>query len=171
MEQIAQNAGVSKLTLYSHFGDKEGLLVAVIKAACEQNLPPEFFQHCPEKPVRTHLLQLAEALFAISTSAESIALHCMLCSPNNPAPNLAALFWQAGPERTQQGIASLLRHWHEAGELAIENPEQAAEHLYVLIKGKIFTRQLLGLEGLPDTATAKRHVREAVDLFLRAYRP
>src|SRR5688500_19640533 len=36
MDQIAAAAGVSKLTVYSHYGDKEALFVAVVKSHCEQ---------------------------------------------------------------------------------------------------------------------------------------
>ena len=32
MDQIAAEAGVSKLTVYSHFGDKDALFVAAVRA-------------------------------------------------------------------------------------------------------------------------------------------
>src|SRR5690606_31620579 len=36
MDQIAAAAGVSKLTVYSHYGDKETLFAEVVKSYCEQ---------------------------------------------------------------------------------------------------------------------------------------
>ena len=35
MDQIAAEAGVSKLTVYSHFGDKDALFAAAVKSHCE----------------------------------------------------------------------------------------------------------------------------------------
>ena len=39
MDKIAAEAGVSKLTVYSHFGDKEALFAAAIRAKCEEMMP------------------------------------------------------------------------------------------------------------------------------------
>ena len=39
MDANAAEAGVSKLTVYSHFGDKESLFTAVIDAKCHEQLP------------------------------------------------------------------------------------------------------------------------------------
>ena len=44
MEAIASEAGVSKLTLYSHFKDKEALFSAAVKTTCETRLPRRLFQ-------------------------------------------------------------------------------------------------------------------------------
>ena len=44
MEAIAAEAGVSKLTLYSHFKDKEALFSAAVKTTCETRLPRRLFQ-------------------------------------------------------------------------------------------------------------------------------
>ena len=43
MDAIAAEAGVSKLTVYSHFNDKETLFKSVIEAKCEEQLPPALF--------------------------------------------------------------------------------------------------------------------------------
>ena len=39
MDAIAQQAGVSKLTVYNHFADKEALFAAAVITCCEQQLP------------------------------------------------------------------------------------------------------------------------------------
>src|SRR5690606_2086124 len=43
MDAIAQAAGVSKLTVYSHFQDKDTLFVEAVKAKCEELLPQDLF--------------------------------------------------------------------------------------------------------------------------------
>ena len=61
MDAIAQAAGVSKLTVYSHFQDKDTLFVEAVKAKCEDLLPSDLFVARFEGPVREHLLRIARA--------------------------------------------------------------------------------------------------------------
>src|SRR5689334_1832947 len=63
MDQIAAEAGVSKLTVYSHFGDKETLFAEAAKAYCDQQLPGSLFEPRPDLPLRERLLQVARAFF------------------------------------------------------------------------------------------------------------
>jgi TetR/AcrR family transcriptional repressor of mexJK operon len=44
MDAVATQAGVSKLTVYSHFNDKETLFSAAVVAKCEEQLPSLFFE-------------------------------------------------------------------------------------------------------------------------------
>src|SRR5678815_5350543 len=64
MDQIAAEASVSKLTVYSHFGDKETLFAAAVKSHCEQGLPDTLFADRPDVPLRERLLEIARAFFA-----------------------------------------------------------------------------------------------------------
>src|SRR3978361_1733983 len=55
MDAIAADAGVSKLTVYSHFTDKETLFVAAILARCEEQMPQTLFEVDLKDPVRRQL--------------------------------------------------------------------------------------------------------------------
>lgn len=170
MDQIAQAAGVSKLTVYSHFGDKEGLLSAVVRAYCEHEMPMELFEPSPEMPLRPRLMEIAQAFYAMISGPQAIAGHRMLCAPHAMTPQLAQLFWQAGPERIQAGLAELLRRRVAVGELAIEDPDMAATHFFALLKGEPYARLMIGFPADMDDAATGRHLTGVVDMFLRAYR-
>jgi TetR/AcrR family transcriptional repressor of mexJK operon len=43
MDAIAGLAGVSKLTVYSHYRDKERLFVAAVECVCQEQMPAEIF--------------------------------------------------------------------------------------------------------------------------------
>src|ERR1043165_265099 len=58
MDTIAQAAGVSKLTVYNHFEDKESLFSAAVITCCEQLLPTETFQPHPEQPLPDALVSI-----------------------------------------------------------------------------------------------------------------
>ena len=170
MDQIAQAAGVSKLTVYSHFGDKDGLLTETVRAHCEQELPMELFRHSPEIGLRERLLEISRAFYAMVSCPEAVAGHRMLCAPNAISPAMAERFWEAGPARIQSGLAELLQRRVESGELAIDDPDEAASHFFALIKGEPHARLIIGHPQPLQEATITRHLTSGVDLFLRAYR-
>ena len=50
MEAIASEAGVSKLTLYSHFKDKEALFCAAVKATCIETRVAKMARESTSRP-------------------------------------------------------------------------------------------------------------------------
>ena len=171
MDQIAQTAGVSKLTVYSHFGDKEGLLSAVVQAYCEHEMPMELFEPSPQMPLRPRLLAIAQAFYAMISCPQAIAGHRMLCAPQAMTPQLAQLFWEAGPERIQGGLSGLLKRRVAAGELSVDDTDMAASHFFALLKGEPHARLMVGFPADMDDAATQRHLTGVVGMFLRAYRP
>jgi TetR/AcrR family transcriptional repressor of mexJK operon len=72
MDQIAAEAGVSKLTVYSHFGDKETLFSAAITAKCEEQLANGLFAVDPDSSLRDQLLGIGRAFLTLINSEESL---------------------------------------------------------------------------------------------------
>ena len=170
MDQIAAEAGVSKLTVYSHFGDKETLFAAAAKAYCEQQLPTSLFEARPEIPLRERLLQIAHAFFAMISSPEAIAGHRILCTPQMAESALPRMFWEAGPKRVQDAFAELLR-WRVAnGELEIDDVPRASSQFFSLLKGEPHAQLVFGC-GTCCNGETEAHLAATVDLFLRAYAP
>ncbi len=107
MDQVAAEAGVSKLTVYSHFGDKDSLFAEAVRAHCEQNLPQRLFEAAPDAPLRERLLAIGQAFFAMIMAPEAVAGHRILCSPQVAARGMAGMFWEAGPERVKAAFRNL----------------------------------------------------------------
>jgi len=168
MDQIATEAGVSKLTVYSHFGDKEALFVAAIRAYCEQRLPTELFDPSPEIPLRERLLDIGQAFFQMISSPEAVAGHRVLCAPQITDSNLSAIAWEAGPQRVQDALVGLLERRIVARELDIADVAVAAAQYFTLLKGDLHARLVMGCTNC-SLAAADAHVASAVDMFLRAY--
>ncbi len=171
MDQIAAVAGVSKLTVYSHFGDKENLFSAAVASYCEQQLPQALFDGAAGLPLRDRLLDIARAFHAMASSPEAVAAHRMLSTPQLAGSPLVASFWEAGPARVNQELAMLLQRRAAAGELQLDPADaaglaRAAGQLLALLKGDPHARLLFGLEGMTPEAT-RTHLKAAVDLFLR----
>lgn len=170
MDQIAAEAGVSKLTVYSHFGDKDGLFVEAVKAHCEQQLPTSLFVAAPEMPLRERLLEIASAFFTMVSAPQAVAGHRILCTPQITDSSLPQLFWNAGPQRVQNDFSALLKRRVALGELAIEDLDRASSQFFTLLKGEPHARLVLGCGDACRRAVAD-HLQASVDLFLRAYAP
>lgn len=164
---------MSKLTVYSHFGDKESLFSAAVALYCDQQLPPALFTPSPDMPLRERLMDIAHAFHALISSQHAIAVHRMLCTPQLAGSALSRKFWEAGPQRIHDEVAELLLRRVGTGELAIDATDvhsinHAASHLISLLKGEPHARLLLGCEDV-DPVSTQTHLVGAVDVFLRAY--
>ncbi len=170
MDAIAAEAGVSKLTVYSHFNDKETLFKSVIEAKCEEQLPPALFMADLTGPIRGQLLTIARAFFSLITSEESISLHRMMTSQAQPT-KLAQLFWEAGPKKLQAAFEAFLQAEVDGGQLEIPEVWRATSQFFCLLKGELHARMMCGCsEPFCETAI-EDHINATVDMFLRAYSP
>lgn len=178
MDAVAQIAGVSKLTVYNHFKDKESLFGAAVAAKCEEQLPPEYFADDDaaasgrkRRPIRERLLAIARGFRALITSPEAIAVHRMMAAEARATGKLGQLFFEAGPKRTLIEFEGFLRAAIDARELEIDDPARAAEHFLCMLKGVGHMRMLCGYDVPEDATDGERHVESVVSLFLRAFTP
>ncbi|PPU92157.1 TetR/AcrR family transcriptional regulator [Xanthomonas albilineans] len=169
MDGIAARAGVSKLTVYSHYGDKETLFAEAVRAQCQTLLPDDLFGHPLKGPLRTQLMEIGLAYFAMISSEDAMATHRMMLSPGTGDEHVREMFWNAGPKRTRQDLAQLLQAHAAAGELEIADLGLAASQFFCLVRGELLTLMMCGLCRDPSPAQIQAHVQASVDFFLRAY--
>ncbi|RKH10097.1 TetR family transcriptional regulator, partial [Corallococcus sp. CA041A] len=136
MDTIAAQAGVSKLTVYSHFGDKETLFSEAVQSKCIEMLPDALFVADADGPLRDQLIGIGLAFFELITSDAAISIQRMMMAPETDE-RLRELFWKAGPERTCEALADFLRARAERGELEITDYSLAGEQFLTLVKGEV----------------------------------
>lgn len=172
MDMIAALAGVSKLTVYSHFTDKESLFGEAVREKCMERMPLELFNVAVDGPLREQLSAIAHAFFTLATSPESISLHRLLTTGAGSSAKLAQIFWEAGPQTLQHEFSQFLHREVEAGQLDIPDVPRAASQFFCLLKGELHARQLCGCSQAPFCkAEIDEHIAATVELFLRAYSP
>ena len=169
MDQIAADAGVSKLTVYSHFGDKEALFAAAVQAHFEQQLPDSLFAAADAAPLRDGLMQIARAFFAMIMDPDALAGHRIMCTPQVVETGMPQQAWEVGPQRAIDMVADVMRHHVEAGELDIDDIPRAASQFLCLVKGDLHQRVVFGCSPMPLASEAEAQLEGAVDMFLRAY--
>ena len=169
MDAIATAAGVSKLTVYSHFNDKESLFVEAIRDRCDEQLPVSLFDVPVGDNISAQLMPIARAFFGLVASPPSIAMHRLLTAGTKSSAKLSQLFWKVGPVRAQEGFACFLHRADEAGKLEVADPMRAASQFFSLLKGELHLQMTMGCcEKLSD-AMIDEHLAATVDTFVRAY--
>ncbi|WP_084154929.1 TetR/AcrR family transcriptional regulator [Polycyclovorans algicola] len=169
MDALARAAGVSKLTLYSHFADKDALFVAAVIATSEAHAPPAFFDPSRPQPLRARLTQIGLGFVDLVMDDEVVSFYRMMAAQARTDDRMGKLFYAAGPAPTLRQFAQLLRSANESGELRVDNPQSAAEHFFCLLKGVHHLQVLMACRGPLTTAERKQHVNDVVEMFLRAY--
>ncbi|GAA5443458.1 hypothetical protein Misp06_01635 [Microbulbifer sp. NBRC 101763] len=170
VDAVASAAGVSKLTVYSHFSDKETLFSAAITSRCEMMMPLPIFDLEEGDSVAEVLERIGQAFLSMVDSEDSIRLLRLLCALAAQESKLAQLFFDAGPQRILKDIEQLLRRATEMGKLRVEDPAEAAEDFMGILLGCRHMRVLIGCCEVQAEEERRERVRKAVALFMRGYR-
>lgn len=168
MDQLAEAAGVSKQTLYSHFGGKEDLFVAAIEQKCiHYALSEELFDD--ERPLREVLKDLASHLVELLLSEDAIKLHRLCISGVDQFPTICELFYEAGPRNITNIFRKYLDRQVAIGNMNIENCEFAAQQFLFMVKGEAHMEALLNLQEKIEVETTTKYLDSCVDMFLKSY--
>jgi AcrR family transcriptional regulator len=174
MDAIAADAGVSKLTVYSHFGDKDNLFREVIRARIQDLLPEDIYTYDPSRDIGDTLMKIAEAHMRVDCEPESVGtFRAILSDCRQGNPRYGKLLWEEGPGRMHQLMERLLQNAVDDGALDIPVVATASVQFFSLIKGDLLLRRLFACDECP-IAGAKAIEAMActgVETFLRAYRP
>jgi len=161
MDVVALRAGVSKMTVYRHFGSKEALFAGVITDLCERIVDGDLRQIF-ELPPRAALMTFARKMMAIVFAHETVELHRIVIAESRRFPKLGRLFYQSGPEACIASLATYFdRHVSDA-RFNVRNPRRAAEEFLELLRGYAHLRVLLGLERAPLRAEMEERIEGAI---------
>lgn len=168
MDAIAERAGVSKVTLYARFKDKESLFTAALAMRCGEFVGPELFEPGAGGGVRAQLALIASRFLQLVVSTDSVAMLVLISKESTRSPQLATLFFETAVLPMKRHMDAFLRREAQAGRLAIADPDGAAWRFLGAVKGQPHLRAMLGLP-LPAEPELRRHVEACVDEFLRLH--
>lgn len=169
MDKIAKSAGVSKLTVYNHFQDKEHLFSAAIERACEQRLPKHLFEINSNSKVEEVLQDVGCSFLCTLYSPEALKLTNLMSSLVAHNPALVHLFYQAGPERTHQNMMQLFDNIKKLKKCDFPNIQIASELFISLLTDVHYDRVCLNLLPPPSLADIQSHVVARIKIFLKIY--
>jgi TetR/AcrR family transcriptional repressor of mexJK operon len=175
VDAIADEAAVSKRTIYNHFGDKESLFVSVIgdffdsMIAAVVEMMQRHLADIPDDQVEQHVIEFGcEAAMLAARSSERVALIGLMMTEARRFPQLLA--HEMRPQTITGAIAERLVKLDARGLLDIREPGEAAQHLFALTMGQMNNRALFRAVPLADDEI-RRIAATGARAFLRAYRP
>lgn len=169
MDKVAQQAKISKLSIYRHFENKEALFSAAIAARCQQFAPQSLFAGV-EGSAGEQLLAVGTSLLRLLMNPEVRNVEAMITADKTNQASLSKLFYEAGPARFISQIEALLRQLHAKGVLRVPDPLRSARLFAALFKGS----DLLIIERFDearamDDGEIESYCRSAVAMFVAAH--
>jgi len=167
MDRIAETAGVSKRTVYNHFGSKENLFQAVVNdfLTQRQNLKKAIVFD-PEKTLEEQLLAFANAEIFLIDSPKRLGLSRFLTGVFLKDIKYARETVMKYPP-TFDMLLNWLKEAETAGKIKVENAVLTARIFYAMIEGAI-TYPAIFSEGI-NRAAIEPLLNELIALFLTRY--
>ena len=168
MEEVARRAGVSRQTIYNHYGSKAELIRALVDRRVADITAPLEMPGADEHPEEA-LADFARTMLQAIISPRSTAMMRLYIQGAAEAPDVARAVFEAGPKASRARLAAFLARETADGRLSVDNPAMAAEFFGGMVVGTYQLADLLGVDrGLTD-AQIEVIAREAARRFMRAY--
>ena len=168
MALIAKNAGVSKQTVYSHFGSKDELFAASIKQKCDSYQMTEISLDTASEPAEI-LFVLAKRFLAMLTSKEALAIHKICAYESKSYPQISELFYQEGPERIVNDVAKLMAEFDSKQQLIIPEAKFAALQFLNMVKGECWMRLEFNTKKQISETEINRYLKSTIAMFIKGY--
>jgi AcrR family transcriptional regulator len=137
MEQVATEAGVGVATVYRHFGDKEGLVLAFIEQVAPRTLVRELARQ-PGADVEAEITAIVRGVLAFFLENQDIL---RLSLSHNRAEQTYIQTLRASDDTTRERLANYFARQIEAGRLrAAGEPQELA----LALMGMVFGFVLIG---------------------------
>lgn len=169
MDAIAAQAGVSKMTVYSHFASKGELFIAAVALRTADLMGTEMPVMDPLKPKQA-LTALGRAFLRLIRDDQVVQHHRILFGLREAHPEVRQAFHDQGPDRMCRALAAYLAEATRQGALKVRHPAQAADQFMGLFLGMGQLRHLLNL-GKPGEGDDEALLKANVALFLKGHAP
>ncbi|MGR3375037.1 TetR/AcrR family transcriptional regulator [Salipiger abyssi] len=171
MNSICKAAGVSKGTLYVYFENKADLFVALVESKRQALFDGIVGRLAEAGSIEERLLAYATGLAAQLSSDDVIRAQRIVVSVVERMPELGIRCYEAGARQFLNRLETFLREETEAGNLAVSDPALAASQFVELSTTNTWRARLFGRRpDAPDDAEIDRVAREAVRVFMAAYK-
>lgn len=174
MDVIARAADVSKQTVYQHFGDKERLFVEMVRRAVHAVADPvsaEIEQLGSGGDLAADLNELAVRQLSAVLQPRVLALRRLVIAEACRFPELGQEFFDQGPGRTMNGLATRFATLAREGRLHLNDPSTAASDFNWLVMAAPINEAMLLSRTTFSAADLDLIAARAVATFMRAYGP
>ena len=173
MDVVAAESGVSKQTIYAHFGSKEALYVASVAELTRQvagRLPDRPDTRLASREVEAWLLDYAVRQLRGVLAPDVIQLRRLVIAEAERFPAIARTFFDNGVQRSIDILTAAFEEFAADGVLSVDDPAAAARDFNWLLMGEPINRaMMLGSGATPGPRQLRTHAEHAVTVFLAAF--
>lgn len=174
MDEIAEQAGLTKRTLYNNYADKSSLFLEMVSGATSyaesfsESIREEFDRAAASTDCRKSLHDLGRRLAHAIVRPEIVAIRRLLIGEVRDFPTLSVRYFDRAPGQVIVALASGFDHLARAGFLKMKDSRRAAAQFAYLIVGELLDRAVL-VGHVPKKAEISVSAREGVETFLARY--
>jgi TetR/AcrR family transcriptional repressor of mexJK operon len=169
MDAIADMAGVSKQTVYNHFGSKEELFASMVRSGCKEILTVLQMGADRGDPEQT-LRSMGRRFLEMALQPEKLALRRVLLGEIAQFPELGQIYYRSGPAFLRGQLAEYLEKQDRNGFLVVADPQLMADQFVGMLSVCLMKAEL-GIKPEMNPDERERYIDHAVGLVMSVTRP
>ena len=172
MDEIAALARVSKQTVYKQFADKQSLFSEIVISTVEEVAEPihaEVLALQDSGDLEADLRGLARQLLGMVMQPRILQLRRLVIGEAGRFPELGRTYYERGPGRSADTLASQFRALAARGLLRVDDPTLAAQHFNWLVLSIPINQAMFSVDVDFPPGELDRYADQAVRIFLAAY--
>lgn len=169
IEAIAARSGVSKVTVYGHFGDKASIFEALVARETDRFTERLAAATQGEGTLESRLTQLGETVISMMMEPCHLALDRIVALEAQRNPEAGRRFYDNGPGLLLAHMRAVLAEGQANGEIGAGDPSIMARDLMSLWFGFQAIQQRFCGGCVPPESELRDRVTHAVRLLRRAY--
>jgi AcrR family transcriptional regulator len=168
--EIATRAKVSKRELYAEFGNKAGILEALIASTAARMQTPLAL---PDPADRTGLAAILTNYGVVAltelTHPAVLAINRLAVAEASAKSDLGHILDKAGREPNRLALGRLISRAQKMGFLGEGDADRISGQFFSLLFGDIPVRLMMGVIAPPDTREIRRRAEAAADAVLQLH--
>lgn len=167
---IIRRSGGSLATVYELFGNKHGLLRAVVERDKYEGREALENEMAQIESAAEILRMIADRVLLRMTESRAIAILRIVISESMTDPEFARDFYREVHLQRVAEVAGLFREWNEDGRAQIDEPEAAAELYIAMVMGDAELKAMLGDRNDLDLGALKKRLNWRIDIFIQHFK-
>jgi len=170
IDAVVELAGGSKATVYQQFGNKEGLLGALVAEGAEELA--HLVHDLPlDGALEESLRAFGRHYLGLIMRPDRLALIRLVIGECGRVPEIGDVFYRTGPQVIGKWLTEFFRGVAAAGLITTTDPERTAYQLIHALRGDLYMQVQLNPTRRPTETELHKHIDFVVETFLDGVRP